>query len=489
MRRRGRHTLVVVVAVGVALIAPAWTAAPLVGRVAAVQAGSRPPAVGPLSVGTVNPRYFATPDGHPVYLTGSHTWFNLVDSGPRRPPVPFDYAAYLRFLVRHDHNFIRLWSEQLPAFRDPGGRTHYVWPLPWERPGPGLAQDGQPRFDLTKLDPAYFERLRARVISAGEQGVYVAVMLFQAWNVVMRPAEGGWGFHPFRRGNNVNGVEADADGNGVGVEFFTLASPEVVRLQEAYVRRVVQAVNDLDNVLYEIANETGPASTAWHYHMIDVVRQEQDRRGRRLPVGMTFQAIDPASTDEALYASAAEWISPGAVAYKSEPPPADGRKVLLPDTDHLWGIGGSVDWVWKSFARGLNPIFMDPYDQPRSDAWEPVRRAMGQTRRFARRLDLAAALPRPDLASSGYCLAKPGHQYLVYVPAATTRRVGLVQGTPRAEVTVDLTDVTGELTVEWLEPSGDTLRTDRPVPGGAKRRFTAPFVGEAILYLATGGPR
>jgi hypothetical protein len=36
--------------------------------------------------------------------------------------------------------------------------------------------------------------------------------------------------------------------------------------------------------------------------------------------------------------------------------------VILSDTDHLWCIGGNHSWVWKSFLRGLHPIFMDPYD-------------------------------------------------------------------------------------------------------------------------------
>jgi hypothetical protein len=38
-------------------------------------------AVGPLRVSTDNPRYFATPAGDIVYLTGSHTWNNLQDWG------------------------------------------------------------------------------------------------------------------------------------------------------------------------------------------------------------------------------------------------------------------------------------------------------------------------------------------------------------------------------------------------------------------------
>lgn len=43
--------------------------------------------------------------------------------------------------------------------------------------------------------------------------------------------------------------------------------------------------------------------------------------------------------------------------------PANGHKVILSDTDHLWGIAGSREWVWKSFLRGLNPLFMDPYQR------------------------------------------------------------------------------------------------------------------------------
>ncbi|UCC17485.1 MAG: aldo/keto reductase, partial [Dehalococcoidales bacterium] len=46
--------------------------------------------------------------------------------------------------------------------------------------------------------------------------------------------------------------------------------------------------------------------------------------------------------------------------YRDNPPFADGKKVILSDTDHLWGIGGDVAWAWKTFLRGMNPLFMDP---------------------------------------------------------------------------------------------------------------------------------
>lgn len=67
--------------------------------------------MGPLVVCPTNPRYFQnSATGEVVYLTGSHTWNSLVDIGKADPPAPFDFEAYLDFLQRYGHNFIRLWT-------------------------------------------------------------------------------------------------------------------------------------------------------------------------------------------------------------------------------------------------------------------------------------------------------------------------------------------------------------------------------------------
>ena len=76
---------------------------------------------------------------------------------------------------------------------------------------------------------------------------------------------------------------------------------------------------------------------------------------------MTFQY--KGGSNKTLLNSPADWISPNNEGgYRDNPPAADGTKVIITDTDHLWGIGGNSAWVWKSFLRGPNPIFMDPYD-------------------------------------------------------------------------------------------------------------------------------
>jgi hypothetical protein len=74
---------------------------------------------GPLVVARANARYFTvasgnTADRKAIYLTGSHIWNNFHDGmGPGtdcpETPEQLDYDAYLKFLKRHGHNFIRLW--------------------------------------------------------------------------------------------------------------------------------------------------------------------------------------------------------------------------------------------------------------------------------------------------------------------------------------------------------------------------------------------
>lgn len=443
-------------------------------------------AAGPLRVHPTNPRYFTdgqkNADGtlRAVYLTGSHTWANLVDIGKGDPPPAFDYAAYLDFLERHHHNFFRLWREEQVLFLD---ERFVVTPHPWRRPGPGQALDGKPKFDLTRFDDGYFERLRSRVQAAGRRGIYVAVMLFEGWVLQQKKAE-WWRDHPFHPDNNINGIDGDANGDGRGIEVHTLEVPAVTKVQEAYVRRVIAAVGDLDNVLWEISNEAGSYSTAWQYHFIRFIKAEEAKRPKQHPVGMTFQ-YNPSTklrgNNQNLFDSPADWISPNQIApgnynYKTNPPPAEGRKVIVPDTDHLGGIWGTPQWVWKSFTRGLNPIFMDPYDNeiigkaPRA-SWNPVRASLGHTRAYADRMNLAAMTPQEALASTGYCLANPGKEYLVFVPGG-------------GEVTVDLSAASGEFQVEWMHPVEGKITTGAASSGGAKRTFKAPFEGDAVLYLA-----
>jgi hypothetical protein len=146
------------------------------------------PAKGPLRVHPTNPRYFTAGTDRAVLLTGSHTWANLQDITYAAKPSPpaFDFPAYLAFLKGHHHNCFQLWAWESPYNPNPRQSTTTYDPMPYQRPGPGRAADGKPRFDVRRFNEAYFDRLRARVEAARDHGLYVAVMLFQGFSIEAR---------------------------------------------------------------------------------------------------------------------------------------------------------------------------------------------------------------------------------------------------------------------------------------------------------------
>ena len=84
-------------------------------------------------------------------------------------------------------------------------------------------------------------------------------------------------------------------------------------------------------------------------------------------------------------------------------------------------------------------------------------------------------VPSDSLASTKYCLASVGSEYLVYVPAG--------QG-----VTVNLAAAGGRYSVEWLDCSSGTLVPAKSVAGRGSRDFQPPVATDAVLHLsaATG---
>jgi hypothetical protein len=450
--------------------------------VVAGASAQREPAAGPLRILESNPRWFTDGSGRAVYLAGSHIWQSLQDSGliipdaVSDPPPVFDYDGYLDLLERHNHNFFRLWRWEVTKWTDnyTGRQVKYCRPHPWLRSGPGAANDGKPKFDLTKFDSEYFDRLRSRVIAARDRGMYVAVMLFEGWELQFTD---GWPNHPFHAANNVNDIEADLNGDGQGLEYTTLNEAgmglRVLELQRAYVRKVIDTVNDLDNVLYEIANEAGGHSTQWQYDMIRFVKEYEKQKPKQHPVGMTFQ--HKGGTNEILNESPADWISPNpgdpVRSYRENPCADCSPKVVVSDTDHLWGhTGGDNIWVWKSFTRGLNVLLME--DLLPSPTWQDsARQAMGQVRRLAERTNLAQMKPDSRVCGTQFCLANRGHEYVVFQ-------------SNRGQFTVDLTDAKGAtFAAEWLNVNLDKTINAKPVSGGGSRTFITPFPGPAVLYL------
>lgn len=476
--------------------------------------------MGPLRVDPKNSHYFIRPDGKVVFLTGSQTWNVFQGMGTRPGPTPTDLHAFIHFLKVHGQNVTILWKKDLPIDCGWGARgIWYIDPFPFRRTGgpdgEQLAKDGLPAFDLSQYNQSYFDSLRARVVQLQQNGIYAIVQLFDGLQLIYdRCTNDGY---PYSAGNNVNGVDDGYRGGQSGTGSMTMiASNDVVRYQDAYVRKAIDTLNDLPNVLWEVSEESPLDSLWWQNHMIGLIHAYEgggtfegvtySRKRFRHPVGIG--GLQCPGNDVFLYSTHADWISPnvGCVDPAVAAPDNQGH-VIINDSDHSYYYtrfmspdGTVLDakariFIWGNFTHGASVLFMDPYEVnwavgnrnlclhpvnglcPAPDPkFDNLRNNLGYTLQFADRMNLAAAKPHGILASTGYCLADPGAEYLVYAPAGGT-------------FTVNLSAARSTLKVEWFNPASGKTIPEKAVQGGqSAHSFTAPFAGDAILYLFESVP-
>ena len=255
-------------------------------------------------------------------LAGSHTW-NTVQ--------PFDgKTTPLGKLVG---NFTRLWTveaKKVDLSRSPwGSRTKgpvKVGAVPWRDDG--------------SLNPNYYRRLRQVVTEAAERDIVTGVVLFDHAFTAYFP--GGWQSHP------LNGL-----GPSDPSEVHTKGAWN--RYQRAHVRRVVDTLTGLDNVIYEVGNELHRDSTAWFQGaVVDWVQARTDQ-----PVGVSY-AVNTYKDQSWLTKQGADFIVPNNSAR------AGGVRKLggfsgpqLLDTDHAWALGSNVSGLRKAWQQGRSLLLMD----------------------------------------------------------------------------------------------------------------------------------
>jgi hypothetical protein len=461
------------------------------------------PISGPLSV-SKNPRYFADARGAPLILCGSHSWNTLQDWGLDGRIQPVDFDAFIRFLNSHGHNCTLLWYTELPRFHglpttdgDPPDFT--VEPHPWLRTSAELATDGQPKFDLTKFNPEYFNRVRNRVQALASAGIYAGVYFFTGeWLLRFRSPRDGY---PFSGPNNINGVDDGYREKSSALNSVTMTSPGTITdFQDAYVKKLIDTLNDLPNVLWIVSEEAPTASAWWNEHLISLVRTYERGKPFQHPIGYATLGEQP--NDAILYASDADWVAPWA---RISPARSSGNgnpstKVIVNDSDHsyymMWNDTPQQNrnYIWQNFANGSQVLFMDPYlvhwkrwkrnlcldpvhgigsvPDPRYDKF---RDNLGYLVRFARKLNLSQVAPRGELSSTGFCLAQTppvGAEYLVYAPKGGT-------------FTLDLSAMPNSrsLKLEWFDPANGKTIAQAPVSAGSSSQsLRAPFQGDAVLY-------
>lgn len=337
--------------------------------------------------------------------------------------------------------------------------------IPYERTGPGDAADGRPKVDLTLYNDTCFDYWRTVVEYARSNDVVVQVTIFDAWHnkqwVVEDNGPGRvWGMqYDFYNGtNNINDI------NTQDVDDWTNPAHAVFDIQKDMIRKVVDALGYLPNIIWEICNENG-YNEDWEIQLADFLTDYENSLGldphlvmpRDLPNHDSAggKTNDPSTTHNELVSN----FSMG------QPLIADndgGGHVNADGRRHkAWAAltaGGHVDYFhYEMFLQSV----LDS-----ADVTDGMKYA-GYTRKFIDDLgvDLRDMGPSDDLVSSGWCLAAPGERFIVYLLSGGTTTI---DGLP------------GAFEAWWFNPRDGSSSTAEGGPD-----FIAPDSEDWVLFVMT----
>src|SRR5438093_2277947 len=231
----------------------------------------------PISIDRENPRYFSFRGKPRVLIAASEHYGSVVN---RR----VDFARYLAEAADKKQTMTRtfLLFRELQGTRNPSSPLKPESPdyvAPWPRTGPCKAMDGEPKYDLDRWNPEFFDRLHRFLSLASDSGIVVELTLFS--NTY---ADRIWALNHLRDQNNLQGAGAVE-----WQDYTSLKDSQIVNRQASFARKIIQETSEYDHVYYEICNEPGggqpgrvsPAEVdLWQEEMGRVIREELRKLNR-----------------------------------------------------------------------------------------------------------------------------------------------------------------------------------------------------------------
>jgi hypothetical protein len=218
----------------------------------------------PLALHPENPHYFIYRGKSTILITSGEHYGAVLNND-------FDYLKYLDELKAHGLNLTRLFTgaycEDSKSF---GISRNTLAPAmgklicPWARStAPGYPGGGN-KFDLTKWDQVYIDRLTDFLTKAGERGVVVELDLFCPFY-----EDSMWKLSPMNAANNVNGGKEIAR----DAVYNREKNGDLQARQEDLTRKLVNTLNRFDNLYYEVCNEPyfGGVTEDWQRRIVDVI--------------------------------------------------------------------------------------------------------------------------------------------------------------------------------------------------------------------------
>ncbi|HWB14163.1 MAG TPA: putative collagen-binding domain-containing protein [Pirellulales bacterium] len=413
----------------------------------------------------MNPHYFQF-RGQPAVLVASTEHYGAVLN------LDFDFVPYLDELKSHGLNLTRTFSGvycEVPGDFKINANTlapaQERFICPWARSNePGYGGGGN-KFDLTRWDDAYFQRLKTFVGEAGKRDIVVEYVLFCPFY-----EESMWSRSPLNFANNVSGV-----GKLPRTDVYALKDDRLTEVQTLLAQKVARELAGFDNLYYEICNEPyfGGVTLAWQARISAELAEAEKRLGTSHLIAQNIangsQKIDAHDPRVSLFNF-----------HYASPPDTVALNFGLnkPIGDDETGFRGSDDAVYRGegweflFAGGavydnLDYSFTvhqeDGTATPNAPGGggETLRHQLGILKRFVDRFDFVSMKPDRSVVVGGlpeeasvHVLANPGQEYGLYL-----------RGGSSAALRLRLAE--GKYRVEWLNPTSGKIETSSEIEVGS----------------------
>jgi hypothetical protein len=447
----------------------------------------------PLRLHPGNPHYFEY-RGKPAVLITSAEHYGAVLNGA------FNYVRYLDTLRDDGMNLTRIFAgvyrerpEDFGIANNTLAPMPAVFVSPFARSETLGALDGLNKFDLTQWNAAWIERLRDFVSQAARRGIVVEVTLFCVFY-----RDHMWEASPLNPRNNVQGIA-----EGIPrTEVLTLKHPAMVKLQEAFVRKVIETLNEFDNVFFEICNEPYVTNVPddWQRHIARTISAVEAGLPKRHLIAQNIanngkKIVDPDPNVSVFHF------------HYARPPSTVGENYGLNKVIGLdeTGFDGTADFIYRiqawdfllaggayynnldySFAPGHEDgSFAYPGTQPGGGS-RNLRRQLAILSRFFQDLDFVTMSPAanlitrgvPEEASARALGNRSGSQYAVYLHhgrVLADHQPRYVVNTRRRTVTLALSLPAGNWHARWWNPqTGKIDKSEEFSHAGGERMVSSP---------------
>lgn len=460
----------------------------------------------PIRLHPDNPHYFLF-RGKPTILVTSGEHYGAVINRA------FHYVPYLEELAGKHLNLTRTWAG---AYREVAGNfdiPHNTlapepadFVAPWPRCATPGAADGLNRFDLSKWNGAYFERLQDFMREASKRGIVVELNLFCPFY-----EDSMWKVSPMNGANNINHVGAIPH-----EEVYTLKHPDLLAYQDALVRKLVSELKDYDNLYYEICNEPyfGGVSWEWQKHIASVIASAEEKYPARHIISRNVQNGSTKVDDPIELISLYNW-------HYSRPPESVAMNYQLNKAlgNNETGFDGNADATYRiqgwdyliaggalynnldySFTAGHEKgDFPVPSSAPGGGS-ASLRTQLGILHDFLNGFEFLRMAPHDEAIRGGVpegasarVLAEPGKQYAVYI------HHGRIEKDAKPRYQVDESPHTARLALDLpggsYEATWLNTRTGKPAKpavfrhAGGARTIESPRYTEDIALKLVSAPK